>query len=96
MNEIVSSYLNFKEYDNSKIINNSDAFIDKINFSEVYINLDKNYERIDVDYNDFEKMEDSFNETYNLSIKKMNYFYDVINNKLGYYLHKLEKALIQI
>ncbi len=93
MNEIVSSYLNFKEYDNSKIINNSDAFIDKINFSEVYINLDKNYERIDVDYNDFEKMEDSFNETYNLSIKKMNYFYDVINNKLGYYLHKLEKSI---
>ena len=92
LNQILDSYINFKENENSKIINNSDAFIDDIDFSDIYINLDKNFEKINIDYDNFDMMEKSKNETYRLSYKKMNYLYNVINYKLEYYLHKLNKS----
>ena len=90
LDKIFHSYLNFEEYDNSKIINNSDAFIDDINFSDIYLNLDKDYEKINIDYNDFERMDNELTKTYELSIKKSNYFYDVLMFKIGRYVSKIE------
>ena len=90
MDNILYSYLNFEEYDNSKIINNSDAFIDDINFSDIYLNLDKDYEKIDIDYDDFAMMDNSLTNTFELSIQKSNYFYDVLMFKIGRYISKIE------
>ena len=92
INKIMHSYINFEEYDKAKIIHNSDAFIEEIIFSDIYLNLDKDYEKINIDYNDFEMMDESYTKTVELSIKKTNYLYNVIMFKLGRYISKKEKS----
>lgn len=75
---ILNSYTNFEEYSNSKIILNSSVFINGINFSPIYWELDDDNNYFYVDNNSYDEME----EMYNKSLMTYNIYHDYASEKI--------------